>query len=34
MEEVLNLNKYLSYNEYKKICEKNNIELWQLKLNT
>ena len=27
MEEVLNLNKYLSYNEYKKICEKNNIEI-------
>ena len=27
MEEVLNLNKYLSYNEYKKICEKNNIEM-------
>ena len=27
MEEVLNLNKYLSYNEYKKICEKNNIQI-------
>ena len=27
MEEVLNLNKYLSYNEYKKICEENNIEM-------
>ena len=27
MEEVLNLNKYLSYNEYKKICEENNIEI-------